>query len=345
MFRPLTALLALCLLAAVPVAAAAERTAAVVLMYHRFGEDSLPSTNIRMDQFRAHLDALAEGGYTVLPLPEIVAALHEGRPLPDKTVAITVDDAFASVHDRAWPLLRAAGYPMTLFVSTELIGAPGYMTWDEIAEMAAAGVTIGAHGHVHPHMPALGPEAQRADMDTAMALFEQTLGLRPTLLAYPFGEADAAALALARDMGFAAAFGQHSGVATPGEMLYLPRFALNEHYGSLDRFLQVTTALPIPAEDISPADPTLRSADANPPAYGFTVKDPALTGRLGALNCFGPNGATAHVELLGPRVEVRLDTAIPPGRGRVNCTLPGVGDDQGRWHWRGTLFTVPGGTD
>ena len=45
---------------------------AVVLMYHRFGE-STPSTNIRIEQFEAHLEELSREKYTVLPLPEIIA--------------------------------------------------------------------------------------------------------------------------------------------------------------------------------------------------------------------------------------------------------------------------------
>lgn len=338
-------LMAAAIVLAMPLAAqAAERVAASVLMYHRFGEDSLPATNIRLEQFRDHLRTLAEGGHTVRSLPEVVDALRAGTPLPDKTVAITVDDAFASVYDRAWPLLRAAGYPMTLFVSTELVGAPGYMTWEQIREMADAGVTIGAHGHAHPHLPALSADAQAEDMETSMALFEEHLAQRPTLFAYPYGEADAAALALVRETGFKAAFGQHSGVATGDEPFYMPRFALNEHYGAPDRFRMVAAALPIRATDVSPAAPTL-DENTNPPRYGFTVTDTAVVDRLGALNCFGPDGQRAQTEILGPRVEVRLAAAIPTGRGRINCTLPAAGPNQGRWHWRGTLFTVPGGTD
>lgn len=325
-------------------AQAGERSAAAVLMYHRFGEDSLPATNIRLEQFRDHLRILATEGYAVLPLPEVVDALRTGRALPDKAVAITVDDAFASVYEQAWPLLREAGYPLTLFVSTQVVGAPGYMTWEQIRALAADGVTIGAHGHAHGHMPAQSPEAQAADMATALALLEQHLGHRPALFAYPYGETDSAALTLARDLGFAAAFGQHSGVATAGDLYYLPRFALNEHYGAVDRFRMVAAALPIPAADVLPENPAL-DGDDNPPRYGFTVTDAALTGRLDALNCFGPDGQPARTEILGPRVEVRLAAPLPPGRGRINCTLPGTGADKGRWHWRGMQFVTPGGED
>ena len=74
---------------------------AVILMYHRFGEDSLPSTSVRLSQFDAHLDELISGGYQVLPLGEIVAALEEGRRLPDRSLAIiTVDDGALSVTPR-----------------------------------------------------------------------------------------------------------------------------------------------------------------------------------------------------------------------------------------------------
>src|SRR3546814_9835439 len=52
-------------------------------MFHRFGENTVPSTNIRLDQFDAMLAALKSGGYHVLPLPEIVAALKANKPLPD----------------------------------------------------------------------------------------------------------------------------------------------------------------------------------------------------------------------------------------------------------------------
>ena len=40
---------------------------AVILMYHRFGEDRLPSTSIRLDQFDAHLEKLSNGNYSVWP--------------------------------------------------------------------------------------------------------------------------------------------------------------------------------------------------------------------------------------------------------------------------------------
>ena len=103
---------------------------AAVLMYHRFGEDEYPSTNIRLDQFDAHLEKLANGNYTVLSLDKIIRHMQDGTELPDRTVAITIDDAYLSVFTEAWPRLKAKGFPFTVFVATDPVdnGHPNYMS-------------------------------------------------------------------------------------------------------------------------------------------------------------------------------------------------------------------------
>lgn len=196
----------------------ADRSAAVLLMYHRFGVSQTPSTNITLEQFDAHIRYLVEGGYKVLPLEDIVDALRTGAPLPDKTVAITIDDAHVSAYQEAWPRLRAAGLPFTLFVSTDAVdrGYGHVMTWDQIREMKAAGVTIGLHSAAHDHMTELSPDTAREDIERGRRRLEEELGEAPKLFAYPFGEISADLKRLVASMGFQAAFGQHSGVAYAG---------------------------------------------------------------------------------------------------------------------------------
>lgn len=314
---------------------------AVIVMYHRFGEDRLPSTNIRLSQFRAHLDILRDGGFTVLPLAEVVSALAENRPLPPRSVAITIDDAYASFYESGWPLLRDYGFPATLFVATEPVGGRGYMTWDQLREVAAAGVALGAHSHAHPSYPTLSPEQQAADLEAMTALFDAELGMRPTLFAYPYGEADATTLGLIEAQGYHAAFGQHSGVAVAGvgreEWFYLPRFALNENYGATERFRQILNTLPLAAVEVSPTDPAPLEAPAH---YSFTVTDPRPD--LSRLACFGPGGTALPMERNGPHVSVVLPETLAPGRLRLNCTLPeGVADDgTRRFRWRGLQLLI-----
>jgi len=315
----------------------ADATAAVALMYHRFGEDGIPSTNIRVAQFERHLQILADGGYHVVPLSDIVAAMKAGTPVPPKTVAITVDDAYASVMSVAWPRLKARGWPLTLFVSTDPVdrGTPGYLTWDQIRTLAAEGVAIGAHSKSHAHLARLSPAAAEAEIQDSNARFAAELGHVPTLFAYPYGEANAETEKLVART-YAAAFGQHSGVMTAADnRFFLPRFALNENYGNEERFHLVIDALPIPATDVTPDDPTL---SRNPPLFGFTVADPTLS--VHGLKCYASSPGETTTEILGRRIEVRQSAAFTGTRGRVNCTLPGP---NGRWRWYGRMFYLPEG--
>ena len=310
---------------------------AVILMYHRFGEEGHPQTNITVEQFDRHLAELENTKYTVLPIPEILAKLKSGTALPKRTVGITIDDAFRSVYEIAYPKLRERNLPFTLFVATRPLDLklPDYMNWDEIRELRDAGITIGSQTHTHLHMAAGGADASRADVEAANKRFIAELGAVPSLFAYPYGEASAAAISVVRDAGFNFAFGQHSGVADrTSPHLFLPRSAFNEAYGDIRRFRLVANALPLPVRDISPQDPLLKR---NPPAFGFTV-DSKVNG-LARLNCYhSQQGKARIVRLGGHRIEVRFDTPFNTGRSRLNCTLPGPDN---RWRWFGRQFYAP----
>ena len=319
-------------------AQADEPPHAVVLMYHRFGETALPSTNIQLDQIDAHIAELKNGPYTVWPIEQIIDHVRSGQVLPDRTVGISIDDAYASVYTEAWPRFKAAGFPFTIFVSTDQVGrSANYLTWDQIREMQAAGVQVGHHGAAHSHMANAAADAVETDLERASETFRQQLGKVPKLFAYPYGEASLTIKNIVEKKGFSAAFGQHSGVVnSSNDPFYLPRFALNEAYGDMDRYRLAVNALPIPAKDISPADMLVTTS--NPPTYGFTV-DGTVAG-LARLNCFASHISSAvRTERLGPsRIEVRFDQPFPPGRSRINCTLR---DRSGRWRWLGRLFYVP----
>ena len=318
-------------------AVAIAADSAVILQYHRFGEDAYPSTSVTIDQFEAHIEHLTSGGYTVLPVPEILDALRGGGQLPDRTVGITVDDATRSTFIEAWPRFEKADFPFTVFVSTDPVdqGHAGIMSWDQLRELVAAGVTVGNHGAAHGRMWQNDDAASRVDLEKARRRIQEELGIDAALFAYPYGEWNSDLRALVEELGFAAAFGQHSGVVgAHTDTLNLPRFALNENYGDIDRFKLIADTLPLGARAVTPADQLLTE---NPPTVGFTI-EPPLANR-DSLTCFASGGVGAtldHQE--GSRVKVTLDRAFPPGRARLNCTAPAGG---GRWHWFGLQFVAP----
>lgn len=310
---------------------------AVVLMYHRFEDSRVPAANTPLDQLEAQIEELRTGGYTVLPLPTIIDALRARRPLPDKTIAITIDDTWRSAYDTAWPQFRRAGFPVTLFVVTDEIDGnnPDSLTWGELREMVASGlVTVGTQGATRGHFPLLGPANLADSLARVRSRLETELGRVPTLFAWPYGEMSRDLVDVIRGAGYVAAFGQHSGPLWSGaDFYYLPRFALNETYGEIDRFRLAAGTISLPAVDVTPADPRL---ETNPPAFGFTLAEPVPG--VEYLACYTSHAGRAQIEQLGPRVEVRIATPFPSGRGRINCTAPSL---DGRWRWFGWQFSVP----
>jgi len=320
----------------------AQDQSAVILAYHRFGEDRTPSTNVTLEQFEEQLALLEAEGAKFLPLGEIVDRLKNKKPLPEKTIAITVDDAFRSAGTEAWPRLKKRGIPLTIFVSTDAVddGAPGYLSWEELRTLQAEGVTIGHHGAAHIHMVHTDPEEVQKDLDYSSERFEEELGEVPDLFAYPYGEYSLAIRQMIIDAGFKGAFAQVSGAAGFNEDMYaLPRFAINERYGDVSRVRLIVRSKSLPVTDIVPKEPLL-NADSNPPTYGFTV-DPSVK-NLSVLACYPSHlGEAAELLMLdGNRVEVRFDKPFPPGRSRINCTMPA---GNGRWYWLGKFFLLKGG--
>ncbi|MCB2106466.1 MAG: polysaccharide deacetylase family protein [Rhodobacteraceae bacterium] len=318
-----------------PIQAFAQ-TAAVVLMYHRFGEAKYPSTNIDLVQFDAHLTYLRNNRFNVVSLADIAAALKSGMALPPKTVAITIDDAYASVVREAWPRLKRAGYPFTVFVATAAVDnrETGIMSWDDVRALAAGGATIGAHSHTHAHYPSLSATGVAADIAKMKDRFKTELGVVPEMFAFPYGEAGDADMALVAEAGFKIAFGQHSGAAyNEGNVFYVPRFALNENYGRMDRFALAVSVNPLRAVNIVPANPVLA---ANPPRIEFDVIDPPRG--LADVSCFTGGGDKLPTSVNGARVEIVPAAAYPVGRARANCTLRSAG----QWYWFGYQMIAGG---
>jgi len=321
----------------------AERAHASIFMYHRFDDDRYPATSTSLEDFKAHIAHLKSGGFTVLSLSEIVAALKAGRPLPDKTVAITIDDAFQSFAEKAWPLLRRANMPATLFVSTKALdeGGEDFVSWDTLRRMAAQGLEIGNHTVSHPHLPTVSASDLHAEITRAQARIKAEIGVEPTVFAYPYGEFGTREEKMVRDLGFEAAFGQQSGVAHAGEALTrLPRFSVSGKSGRMTRFTVAAEALPLAASDVTPKDWVIRSDKNNPPHFGFTVAEGVK--QLDALVCYSGSGEKVEPVRLGPsRFEIRPTKKLSQGRSRINCTVPGVKSGSGvRWRWRGVQFTV-----
>ena len=306
------------------------------IMYHRFGDSRYPSTNIKKEQFIEHINELLKPEYNVIDIEKAILAINNIEPIKDRSVVITIDDAYSSVYEYAWPIFKKYNLPFTLFISTDVIDnkTPGYMNWEQVRTLRDNGVTIGSQTKSHPHMFKLTSEKIIEELSISNKRFIDEIGSKPKFFAYPYGEYNLEVIEQVKLHGFVAAFGQHSGVAHKSLGMYeLPRFAMNEKYGDMDRFLLAANALPMPISDVSPKNPVI---SINPPSYGFTLSD--IIEPKNAIRCFANNGLRANTKRLGKnRIEIRLNGPFSKGRGRINCTMAG---NDNRWRWLGRQFII-----
>ena len=177
--------------------------------------------------FEWGLARLHEAGYRTVPLTLAVDRLCTGAALPERSVVITFDDGFQSVHEHALPALRRFGMCATLFlVAGSHEGRPParlgrtMLSWSEVRELQDAGVTIGAHTVTHPDLRRLPLAQAAAEMRDSKARIEQALGTPVTSFAYPNGYYDARIQRLARDY-FSCACSDRLGLATAASDRYI----------------------------------------------------------------------------------------------------------------------------
>ncbi|WP_455217801.1 polysaccharide deacetylase family protein [Kaarinaea lacus] len=334
--------------------AAADQTShgekqAVIFMYHHFGENQYPSTNIRLEQFDAQLEYLADNNYQVWPLSRITQYIKEGKEFPGRVVAITVDDAYVSVYTEAFPRLRKRSWPFTVFVSTDGIDKKykSYMTWEQMRDMQPHGVTFANHSASHDYLvrhsekETLEQWKQRVteDIQRAQRRLNEELGNAPLLFAYPYGEYNTELSTIIGNMGYVA-FGQHSGPAgSGGDLLALPRFPMAEKFAAFSEFKQKLNSLAFPILKQSPWDPVF-SENNNPPLLELTLGD--SDARVKQLTCFVSGQGRVDIRWKNREknhFSVQAKSPLGAGRSRYNCTAPSP--QAGRFYWYSHLWINP----
>ena len=327
----------------------ARENQAVILMYHHFGVSKHPSTNIRLDQFEAHLDYLSQANYQIWPLTKVTEYIQKNQPFPTRVAAITVDDAYLSVYTEAYPRLLKKSWPFTVFVATDGVDRRyrSYMSWQQMREMKNNGVTFANHSASHDYLIRLkqGETSQQwqdrvtEDIHRAQKRLKIELGEAPKLFAYPYGEYNTKLANIVNEMGYAA-FGQHSGPAgINDDTRALPRFPMAEKFAKLKDFKQKINSLAFPVEKQTPWEPTV-DQNNNPPKLEIKLTNKSDM-KLGQLACFVSNQGRVAVEWLNQQktqFSVQATTPLPTGRSRYNCTAPS--SKKGRFYWYSHLWIL-----
>lgn len=171
-----------------------------ILNYHCVSDVPAPwiaDCTVTPADFHRHLDVIAAGGRTVVPVSRLADAAAGRRPLPRNPLVITFDDGFADFADVAVPALADRRLPCTLYAATgSLEGRRPRQTvfplhpmvsWSRLPELEEQGVEIGSHSHTHRDLDLADPRVAADEIVRSKELLEDALGHPVTTFAYPYG--------------------------------------------------------------------------------------------------------------------------------------------------------------
>lgn len=319
-------------------------SSAVVFMYHRFGESQYPSTNITLKQFEYQLNYLQENKYNVWPLSKILNNIIEKKPLPPKTVALSIDDAYLSTYTNAYPRLKAKQFPFSVFVNTNPIDhhSKFYLTWKNMREMSENGAEFLNHSLTHDYLIPKKNEAEDIwkkrvthEVQAAQKRLHEELGSstneNPKIFSYPFGEYTEKTAALISSLGYIA-FTQASGpIGFESDLKILSRFPMAEKYANKEGFLTKLNTVPLPVEYTVPYEPLVH--ENNPPKLYMKLKHP-----IKDMGCYLSSGEHLKIEWIS-KTELYIMAKEPllPPRNRYACTAP---SSDGKTFWYSHLWIV-----
>jgi peptidoglycan/xylan/chitin deacetylase (PgdA/CDA1 family) len=167
-----------------------------------------PSINVTPPRFASQLTGLRDRGFRVISLKTLLAWHRSNVPITPRTVVVTFDDGFESVHRWAFPVLRELSMPATIFVSTAYLDSHDPFPFDpwglayrtlaqplcyrpltseQCHEMADSGlIELGAHTHTHRDFRGHADEF-RLDLKTCVDVLRAKFGATDVTFAFPFG--------------------------------------------------------------------------------------------------------------------------------------------------------------
>lgn len=163
-----------------------------ILMYHHVS--AKPTTNaldfgltVKTADFAAQMDFLANHGYHPITLTDIFDNLYYGMPLPKQPIVLSFDDGYEDNYTGAFPILQQHHFVAEINIITGLIGG-WYLTWDQIRQMAAAGMEIGSHTVHHWSLASVLPQTAEQELLNSRDTLEQQLSAPIQFFCYPAGE-------------------------------------------------------------------------------------------------------------------------------------------------------------
>ena len=189
-----------------------SRVQVPILCYHQIRDYKSSDSKATRDyivpdaSFREQMQSLADSGFhTILP-NELYDYLTTGKTLPEKPVMITFDDSRADQFSTALPELNKHGFKGVFFIMTVALNKPGYMTKEQVKQLADENHIIGSHTYDHKNVKKYTVDDWVEQIQKPSQQLQSITGKPVEYFAYPFGLWNKEAIARLKDHEFKAVF-------------------------------------------------------------------------------------------------------------------------------------------
>jgi peptidoglycan/xylan/chitin deacetylase (PgdA/CDA1 family) len=175
-----------------------KKKLSVILNYHSVHPTHEFAT--KPDDFLLQMEYL-KSNFTIVSLHEFYNMRATGVSLPERLAMVTFDDGYEDNYTYAFPVLKQLGLTATVFITTGFINGEvditekhgtyqelKALTWEQIMEMRAYGITFGAHTHTHPILTEISFDSAEREICQSKEIIEDKLGEPAELFAYPLGQ-------------------------------------------------------------------------------------------------------------------------------------------------------------
>ena len=165
-----------------------------VLMFHKVDPELQDTLTVSVPQLERQLQWLQKHNYQTITLEQLTDSLQHQKPLPDRSVLITFDDAYVNNLTYALPILQRFGMKAVLFVPTAFIGrcnewdgcTEPLMTTDQLWQLLPT-FELALHSHQHLNYKHQTATDIQADLTDNITTFDALHLPYVRAFAYPYG--------------------------------------------------------------------------------------------------------------------------------------------------------------
>ena len=184
-----------------------DRYVVPILMYHHVGT---PSGKWRLNSvseksFERQMAFMKRHGFQIISFDDLVEGIKKGHQFTRNTVVLQFDDGYEDNYKYAFPILKKYGFPATVFLVSDRIGTPDFLTWDQVKEMEKYNFVAGAHTRHHAYLPRLSLIQAQDEIAGSKKVIEDHLGHSIHYFCYPSGGFTEDVKRLVKEAGYKAA--------------------------------------------------------------------------------------------------------------------------------------------